>query len=88
MIIAPSNAKVSRPPVLSQASGGGRRTKSDISRKIGKGAGKRPRLAMKMQFTRDDSSLYAPYPKSPSASQFLLSANHHIHHKSTDPSAS
>lgn len=88
MIIAPSDAKVSRPPVLSQASGGGRRTKSAISHEIEKGAGKRLRLAMKMQFTRDDSSLYAPCPKSPSASQFLLSANHHIRRKSTDPFAS
>ena len=36
MIIAPSDAKVSRPPVLSQASGGGRRTKSAISHEIEK----------------------------------------------------
>ena len=87
MIIAPSDAKVSPPPVLSQASGGGS-TKSAISHEIEKGAGKRLRLAMKMQFTRDDSSLYAPCPKFPSASQFLLSANHHIRRKSTDPFAS
>lgn len=52
MIIAPSDAKVSRPPVLSQASGGGRRTKSAISHEIEKGAGKRLRLAMKMQIKR------------------------------------
>ena len=47
MIIAPSDAKVSRPPVLSQASGGGRRTKSAISHEIEKGAGKCPHLAAK-----------------------------------------
>ena len=46
MIIAPSDAKVSRPPVLSQASGGGHRTKSAISHEIEKGAGKCPHLAM------------------------------------------
>ena len=53
------------------------RTKSDNSHQIGKGAGKRPRLAMKMQFTRDDSSLYAPCPKSPSASQ--LDIDHRVY---------
>ena len=46
MIIAPSDAKVSCPPVLSQAGRGGRRTKSAISYEIEKGAGKRPHLAM------------------------------------------
>ena len=46
MIIAPSDAKVSRSSVPSQASGGERRTKSAISHEIEKGAGKRARLAM------------------------------------------